>query len=50
MNVRNLSDAIEDLMNNYIIYRNNAQRIGQLISEEDGLDHCIQLIEKELAI
>jgi UDP:flavonoid glycosyltransferase YjiC (YdhE family) len=49
MNVRNLSNAIQDLINNYTVYRNNAQKIGQLIKEEDGLGHCIQLIEKELA-
>jgi UDP:flavonoid glycosyltransferase YjiC (YdhE family) len=48
INIRNLSNALQDLMNNYTTYRNNAQKIGQLIKEEDGLGHCIQLIEKEL--
>jgi UDP:flavonoid glycosyltransferase YjiC (YdhE family) len=48
MNVKNLSNAIQDLMNNYTVYKNNAQKIGQLIKDEDGLGHCIQLIEKEL--
>jgi sterol 3beta-glucosyltransferase len=49
MSVKNLSNAIQDLMNNYTVYRNNAQKMGQLIKDEDGLRHCIQLIEKELA-
>jgi sterol 3beta-glucosyltransferase len=48
MNVRNLTNAIEDLMNNYKVYKHNAQKTGPLIKEEDGLGHCIQLIEKEL--
>jgi len=49
MNVKNLTNAIQDLMNNYTVYKNNAQKIGLLIKNEDGLSHCIQLIEKELA-
>jgi UDP:flavonoid glycosyltransferase YjiC (YdhE family) len=49
MNVKNLTNAIQDLMNNYTVYKNNAQKIGPLIKNEDGLGHCIQLIEKELA-
>jgi sterol 3beta-glucosyltransferase len=49
MSVKNLTNALQDLMTNYTVYRNNAQKVGQLINDEDGLGHCIQLIEKELA-
>jgi sterol 3beta-glucosyltransferase len=48
-NVRNLTNGIHDLINNYTVYRNNALKSGELIKAEDGLGHCIQLIEKELA-
>ena len=47
INLKNFTMAMEDLMRNYSIYRNNAQKIGQLMKDEDGLGHCIQLIEKE---
>ncbi|CAF2783555.1 unnamed protein product [Rotaria sp. Silwood2] len=49
MNVKNLGNAIQDIVNNYTIYRNNTEKISQLIKDENGLVHCIQLIEKELA-
>ena len=48
LNVKNFTNAMQDLLQNYSIYRNNAQKIGQLMKDEDGLGHCIQLIEKEL--
>ncbi|CAF1628797.1 unnamed protein product, partial [Rotaria magnacalcarata] len=48
MNVRNLTNAIQDLMNNYTMYKNNAQKAGEMIKDENGLGHCIQLIEKAL--
>ncbi|UJR10857.1 hypothetical protein I4U23_015045 [Adineta vaga] len=47
MNVRNLTNAIEDLFNNYTEYRKNAEKISQLIQNENGLGCCIELIEKE---
>lgn len=47
-NARNLTTAIQDLMTNHEEYRKEAQRIGPLINEEDGLRACIQLIEKKL--
>ena len=50
MNVRNLSNAIQDLLTNYTVYKNNAQKVGEIIKEENGLEHCIQLIEKELTL
>jgi sterol 3beta-glucosyltransferase len=49
MNTENLSNAIRDLVNNYTVYKTNADKIGQLIESENGLGHCIELIEKELA-
>ncbi|CAF3040205.1 unnamed protein product [Rotaria sp. Silwood2] len=49
-NVKNLSKAIHDLMvDNYKMYVMNAKRISELIKNEDGLGHCVQLIEAELA-
>jgi sterol 3beta-glucosyltransferase len=48
MNVGNLNNAIEDLITNYTVYKNNAEKVGQLMKEENGLESCIQLIEKEL--
>lgn len=50
MNVKNLTRAIEDLWTNFIFYQKNAQKIGSLIQNEDGLGHCLQLIEKEFSI
>ena len=49
-NVKNLTQAIHDLVRkNYSMYEVNAKKIGELIWNEGGLDHCIRLIEAELA-
>ncbi|CAF3550930.1 unnamed protein product [Rotaria socialis] len=48
VNVRKLTNGIQDLMNNYAMYKNNAQKAGEKIKDENGLGHCIQLIEKTL--
>ncbi|CAF1382731.1 unnamed protein product [Adineta steineri] len=50
MTIKNLSNAIEDLINNYTIYKNNAEKASQLIQDENGLNCCVQLIEKELKV
>ena len=50
MNVGNLINAIQDLFNNYTVYKKNAEKIGQVIQDENGLSCCIQLIEKELQV
>ncbi|CAF0852870.1 unnamed protein product [Adineta steineri] len=50
MTIKNLSNAIEDLINNYTIYKNNAEKASQLIQDENGLNCCVQLIEKELKL
>ncbi|CAF4013692.1 unnamed protein product [Adineta steineri] len=50
MTIKNLSNAIEDLINNYTIYKNNAEKASQLIRDENGLNCCVQLIEKELKV
>ncbi|UJR28650.1 hypothetical protein I4U23_009882 [Adineta vaga] len=48
-NQKNLTAAIHDLTSKYYnIYAMNAQRVGELIKKEDGLGHCIRLIEAEL--
>ncbi|CAF1315734.1 unnamed protein product [Rotaria sordida] len=48
-NVKNLTKAIRDLISdNYTMYEMNAKKIGELMRNEDGLDHCIRLIEAEL--
>ncbi|CAF4528600.1 unnamed protein product, partial [Rotaria socialis] len=49
-NVKNLTNAIRDLMiDNYNIYKTSAKKISELIKNEDGLSHCVRLIEAELA-
>ncbi|CAF1454389.1 unnamed protein product [Adineta steineri] len=50
MTIKNLSNAIEDLINNYTIYKNNAEKASQFIRDENGLNYCVQLIEKELKV
>ena len=50
MNVKNLINSIQDLINNYTMYKNNTQKIGQLNKDKNELGHSIQLIEKELTI
>ncbi|CAF4057114.1 unnamed protein product, partial [Rotaria sordida] len=48
-NVKNLTKAIRDLISdNYTMYEMNAKKIGELMRNEDELDHCIRLIEAEL--
>ena len=48
LTVNNLTAAIQDLLDNFTLYRNNARKIGPLMESEDGLERCIQIIEKEL--
>ena len=49
-NERNLTTAIRDLMHeNFSMYDSNAKKISQLIRNENGLAHCVQLIESELS-
>lgn len=48
INPQNLTNTIAHLLTNYSFYRANAQKIGPLIEQEDGLGHCIGLIEKAL--
>ncbi|CAF4702140.1 unnamed protein product, partial [Rotaria sp. Silwood2] len=48
INASNLSNALADLLHNYPIYRQNAQKIGPSIEQEDGLRQCINLIEQQL--
>lgn len=47
-NVKNLTNAINDLMKNYSMYQTNAKRIGESMRGEDGLGNCVRLIEAEL--
>ncbi|CAF1396282.1 unnamed protein product [Rotaria sordida] len=47
-NVKNLTNAISDLMQNYSMYQTNAKTIGESMRDEDGLGHCVRLIEAEL--
>ncbi|CAF0821531.1 unnamed protein product [Didymodactylos carnosus] len=46
INVKNLTNAIQDLLNTDE-YQTNAKKIGELIAKENGLDHCIKLIESQ---
>lgn len=49
IDVKNLTNAIRDLISdNYNKYEINAKKISELMRNEDGLSHCVQLIEAEL--
>ena len=47
---RNLTHAIDDLLDNYTLYQTNAQRMALAMKEEKGVEHCIQMIERELSL
>ncbi|CAF3682212.1 unnamed protein product [Rotaria sp. Silwood1] len=49
-NVKNLTNAISDLLRNYSMYQMNAKTISESIRDEDGLGHCVRLIEAELVV
>ena len=50
-NVKNLTKAINDLINeNYHMYTMNAKKMGESMKNEDGLGHCVRLIEEELIV
>ncbi|CAF1060799.1 unnamed protein product [Adineta ricciae] len=48
MNARSLKNGIECLLNNYAEYRANAEKVGQMIQNENGLGCCLELIKNEL--
>jgi sterol 3beta-glucosyltransferase len=49
-NVKTFTTSIHDpMIENYSIYAINARRIGELIRDEDGLGHCVRLIESAMA-
>ncbi|CAF1346754.1 unnamed protein product [Adineta ricciae] len=49
VNLKNLTSAIRDLIQNYTMYQINVKKMGELIRQEDGLGNCVRLIETELS-
>lgn len=49
IDVKNLTNAIRDLISdNYNTYAINAKKMSEPLRNENGLTHCVQLIEEEL--